>query len=274
MKKRLWKRLGALCLLPALLLSGCWMEDAEPETGPLPSMEEELEEESRPILPETFTLPYDPDETLDPVTCADGMQQVVGALLYEGLFELDEALEPQPRLCDGYTYDAASFTYVFTLRSGVTFSDGTALTGNDAAMTLRRAMTSARYQARLSHVVSVAAGDGTVQITLSGPDTGLPALLDIPIVKAGTETSRAPVGTGAYYYTTDGGPCLAANPAWWGGRQPTERIGLSRADTADIMLYQFASHDVHLITADLTGAAPISDSGSVTFREADTTVFQ
>lgn len=76
------------------------------------------------ILPAAFTLPYDPDQTLDPVTCADGMQQVAGSLIYEGLFRLDRQLEPQPWLCQSYTYDAASLTYTFTLRSGVTFPTG------------------------------------------------------------------------------------------------------------------------------------------------------
>ena len=39
----------------------------------------------------------------------------------------------------------------------------------------------------------------------------LPALLDIPIVKSGTEGKLVPVGTGPYYYAQDdGGPCLLA----------------------------------------------------------------
>lgn len=274
MKKRLWKRLWVLCLVPVLLLSGCW---EEPEDGGLvsPPAEETTPSETRVTLPDAFALPYDPDQTLDPVTCTDGIQQVVGALLYEGLFQLDETLTPQPRLCGGFTYDDASYTYVFSLRPGVVFSDGSALTANDVAMTLRRAMTSQRYAARLAGVASVTAGDGAVTVVLAGPNTGFPALLDIPVVKAGTETGRAPVGTGAYYHATDeNGPCLLANPLWWGGAQPLTRIGLAVADSQESVLYQFTSHDVQLITADLTGTSPISASGNISFQDAGTTILQ
>lgn len=107
-----------------LLLSGCWTEAPVESANGLLGDQEPADQQEEVILPAAFTLPYDPDQTLDPVTCADGMQQVAGSLIYEGLFRLDRQLEPQPWLCQSYTYDAASLTYTFTLRSGVTFSDG------------------------------------------------------------------------------------------------------------------------------------------------------
>lgn len=276
------KRAASLILAGLLLLTltGCWEEEPEDMSGSLipGGAEETVQEEDAEevLLPLTFSLPYDAGRTLDPVTCADGMQQVVGALLYEGLFQLDTQLEPQARLCEHYTYDPETFTYVFTLRSGVLFSDGSALTAADAADTLRRAKSSQRYGARLAQVVSVAAGDGTLTVVLSGANTGFPALLDIPIVKSGTEGDLVPTGTGPYYYAQDAaGPCLLASASWWGGGgQPVDRIGLSSAADRESMLYQFTSHDVQLITADLTGTAPIVATGNVSFRDADTTVFQ
>ena len=124
------KRIQILCLLGAvtLLLSGCWTEAPVESANGLLGDQEPADQQEEVILPAAFTLPYDPDQTLDPVTCADGMQQVAGSLIYEGLFRLDRQLEPQPWLCQSYTYDAASLTYTFTLRSGVTFSDGSPLT--------------------------------------------------------------------------------------------------------------------------------------------------
>ena len=123
------KRIQILCLLGAvtLLLSGCWTEAPVESANGLLGDQEPADQQEEVILPAAFTLPYDPDQTLDPVTCADGMQQVAGSLIYEGLFRLDRQLEPQPWLCQSYTYDAASLTYTFTLRSGVTFSDGSPL---------------------------------------------------------------------------------------------------------------------------------------------------
>ena len=279
MKKRMLSLLlSGLLLLP---LAGCWEEEPVDAGGPLvPEISQaetdQEETDTAVLLPLTFSLPYDAGQTLDPVTCADGMQQVVGALLYEGLFQLDTELGPQPWLCERYTYDPETFTYVFTLRAGVTFSDGSALTAADAAATLRRAKSSQRYGARLAQMVSASGEGSTLTVVLSGANTGFPALLDIPIVKSGTEGNLVPVGTGPYYYAQDdSGPCLLAHSSWWkGGGQPVDRIGLSSAVDRESMLYQFTSHDVQLITADLTGTSPISATGNVSFQDADTTIFQ
>ena len=110
----------------------------------------------------------------------------------------------------------------------------------------------------------------------SRPDSSLPALLDIPIVKSGTEESLTPVGTGPYYFTTDeAGACLASHSGWWRGEsRPAERIALSAARDREAILYQFSSHEVQLITADLIGTEPITATGNISYEDADTTVLQ
>lgn len=262
MKKRLFKCLCA-CLLFPVLLTGCWQETAPPvseDSGLLQPGEELDASESRVILPEHFSLPYAPDRSLDPVTCPDGMQQVVASLLCEGLFRLGPDFEPEPWLCADYAYDPAVPAYTCTLRSGVTFSDGSPLTAADVKAALDRARTSDRYQARLAGIKSISADADAVTITLTAPNSGLPALLDIPIVKAGTEKDAAPVGTGPYLFSQEeSGAYLVANQSWWrGDGQPVDRISLVEAADQDTMLYRFTSHDVQLITADLTGISPIS----------------
>jgi len=276
MKKR-------LCVLPvlllALLLTGCWQEEPpeEPE-GMLPPAEE-LEpaaEEKGPVLPERFALPYMPGRSLDPIDCADGVQQVAASLLYEGLFRLDGSFEPQLCLCLSYTRSDDASRYTFTLRPDVLFSDGTPLTGRDVKASLDRARDSERYRSRLSGVSSVSAGGDTVTIALKSPNTALPALLDIPIVKSGTQDTAAPVGTGPYFYAEEEtGAYLIANQSWWRGEhQPVERISLVESSDADAALYRFSSHEVQLITADLTGTQAVSTTGSVDCVDADTTLLQ
>ena len=149
-KNRLFALLCLVCTLS--MLTGCW-SDPPMDSMELPGQGTQEEPEEEIALPTSFALPYASDQTLDPVTCPDGIHQTVGSLLYEGLFRLDLQLEPQPWLCRSYSYDPATFTYTFTLRSGVTFSDGSALTAADVAATLQRARTSQRYGARLAQVV-------------------------------------------------------------------------------------------------------------------------
>ena len=273
MKLRPFKALCA-ALLPALLLSACWQDLPASENPSLPIAEETEDPQSAEdrTLPERFALPYAPDQTLDPVTCTDGMQQVVASLLCEGLFRLGPDFEPEPWLCASYTYDAASYTYVFTLRSGVTFSDGSPLTAADVKATLDRARNSVRYRSRLSQVSRITASGETVTITLSGPNTGFPALLDIPIVKSGTEDS--PIGTGPYLLSVEeSGSWLVANQSWWrGAALPVDRIALVEAGDQETMLYRFSSHEVQLVAVDLIGTSPVSVTGNVTYLDADTTV--
>lgn len=277
MKKRLLKCLCVFLLAPALL-AGCWQEEPPiPEDdGLLQPIGEQEAAESRVILPERFSLPYAPDRSLDPVTCSDGMQQVVASLICEGLFRLGPDFAPEPWLCAGYTYDPAAAIYTFTLRSGVTFSDGSPLTAADVKATLDRARTSERYQARLSAIKAVSAAGDTVTVTLSTPNGALPALLDVPIVKSGTEKNAAPVGTGPYLFSKEeSGAYLIASQSWWqGDGQPVDRISLVEAADQDTMLYRFTSHDVQLITADLTGTSPISATGNVNYQDANTTILQ
>ncbi len=267
----------AIALAMACLLTGCWQEELpeEPEDI-LPPLEEEPEEESKSTLPERFALPYMPGRSLDPVDCADGMQQVAASLLYEGLFRLDGTFEPQPCLCISYTHDESASRYTFNLRPGVQFSDGSPLTGRDVKTSLDRARTSGRYGSRLSGISSISAGGDSVTISLNSPNAALPALLDVPIVKAGGQDGAVPAGTGPYFYTEEEtGAYLIANQSWWRGEsQPLERIALVEAADSGAMLYRFSSHEVQLITADLTGVTAVSTTGSVGCVDAETTVLQ
>lgn len=266
-------------LCAALMLSGCSSVSGSGSEELLPGQSNAAASasesaEAPAVLPEELALPYYPELSLDPITCPDGVQQTVAALLCEGLFELDEAFVPQPLLCSSYSCDPTGTVYTFVLLSGTLFSDGSALTSTDVADTLRRAQSSGRYGARLDHVLSIMPGDGTVTVTLSAPNTDLPALLDIPIVKSGTADS-VPVGTGPYSFVPGSGDAtLTANPNWQGGQQPVDHIVLRAAENPDIMLFQFASHETQLLASDLTGASPVSVTGSVQFYDADSTIFQ
>ncbi len=251
------------------------MEEPEEEL-PMQPMEEDEEarSEKTAALPEQLALPYSPGRTLDPIVCADGMQQVVASLLYEGLFRLNGQMEPEPCLCGSYSKDEESRRYVFELREGVVFSDGSPLTAKDVRMSLDRARQSPRYQSRLSGITSVSVSRGKVVVTLSSPNTALPALLDVPIMKSGTQNTAAPTGTGPYLYE-EAGSCLVANQSWWrGANQAMDRITLVEAADQDTLLYRFSSHDVQVITADLTGTSPVSTTGRIDCLDADTTILQ
>ena len=266
--KRSLALLFSLTLLLSLL-SGCNMSDPideEPEYFD----EETNEDEASRLLITDFSLPVYSGATLDPILCSDGVQQTLSALLYEGLFALSPAFEAEPRLCESYTYDAEHYTYHFTLRGDVSFCDGSALTAKDVISGFRRAEESKRYQARFRTVAAYyAKGTDTVVVSLNCDNAAFPALLDIPIVKAGTEQQTVPPGTGPYLYIAGSeGDYLLSNDSWWGGEVSLPQIPLVAVKDEDAASYRFSGSEIQLLAAELSGESPVSTAGQVCITDA------
>ena len=262
-----------LALAMSASLCACWEEDEKTddfwnEDVPL---EEDVPQQITHIS--TFALPYLSNQTLDPITCADGIQQTVGILLYDGLFELDDTFTPQSALCRDYTYDAKKRTYAFYLRENVTFSDGSLLSVTDVLAVYRRAAASERYATRFANVASMHIANGALVVTLTKENSAFPALLDIPIVKSGSEKNLVPLGTGPYLFLTDSqGACLMRNTDWWRSiTLPLERIDLVPARDNRTASYLFSSYDTHLLVSDLTATGSDGSFGEFDIYDADST---
>ena len=270
------KKLCALCLAVTMVLSLCACSEEEEKADDFWNEDVPLEED----IPQpttrisSFALPYLSNQTLDPITCADGIQRTVGSLLYEGLFELNESFEAQKVLCRDYTYDAEKLTYTFYLCENVTFSDGSLLSVTDVLAAYRRAAVSGRYAVRFADVASMHIVNGALVITLKSGNSAFPNLLDIPIVKSGSEKNLVPLGTGPYLFLTDSeGACLMCNADWWRKTAlPLERITLVPARDNNTASYLFSSYDTHLLVSDLTAVDSAGSFGSVDIFDADSTV--
>ena len=69
--------------------------------------------------------------TFSQVFGSDGHLFIVLGSLSEGLLRLDENHNPQPALAESYTVSDDGLVYTFTLRDGITWSDGTPITAKD-----------------------------------------------------------------------------------------------------------------------------------------------
>lgn len=268
-----FRTLTNLILSAALLLSaaGCSSSEepgASSQPDPSISVESPVEEPPTP-----FTLPFYPDYSLNPALTETRANLALAPLLYEGLFSLDDAFNAVPSLSKSYSVSEDGLTWTFTLRSGVTFSDGTPLTGQLAAQSLNASLAAgSRYAGRISGLRSVTGSQSAVTIQLTTPNGALPTLLDIPITK---DSSARPLGTGPYKLAAENGEyALVPRSEWWQSNTPPfDSILLSAIHQAGDLIAAFDSGDVTLLDTDLTDTNSLGYSGSYKVWDYNTTNF-
>lgn len=272
MKKLLASLLSAALLLS---LSACGGEAVPPDVSVSSSSADVSQEETPPPAPTPFTLAWYPEYSLHPTLAANRANLTLAPLLYEGLFTVDASFQAQPLLCGSYSASEDNLVWTFTLRAGITFSDGTPLTGQAAADALNLARSpGGRYQERLADVTAVTASEeapNQLVITLRRPNGSLPLLLDIPIA-LGREDR--PAGTGPYVLSEDG-QSLTARPDWWQKDKtlPIPSIVLRAVTRSDELIYDFDSGDISLVEVDLMATNAMGYGGNYQTWDYPTTDF-
>jgi peptide/nickel transport system substrate-binding protein len=109
--------------------------------------------------------------TLDVAQNSGALTIFVGQNIFEQLFAMDKTSKPRPQLASGYVKSADDLTYTISLRTGITFQNGQAMTSADVvASLLRWEKVSGTGQSVGADVVSIAAsGPDKVVITLKHP---------------------------------------------------------------------------------------------------------
>lgn len=125
--------------------------------------------------------------------------------LFNYLTRLDEQGRAQPELAESFEPNADATEWTFKIRKGITFHDGSPLTGEDIIFSILRHKEE-RVASNAKQLVQnvkevVADGPDTVVVKLLEPDADLPELIgtfQFTIVKNGTYDFSSPVGTGAF----------------------------------------------------------------------------
>ncbi|MEG2679837.1 MAG: ABC transporter substrate-binding protein, partial [Oscillospiraceae bacterium] len=179
--------------LAALLTAFCLLAGCNPQTPavttPTPSPT------PTPTVAE-FALPYDPAGGLHPLTTTSATNLTLMPLLYEGLFAVNAKFEAEPVLCQNVTKSEGGKVWRFLIKSGVTCSNGTAVTAELCKSSILAAKESALYGGRLREIASMEAEGQHLTVTLTVPNANLPLLLDVPVFAAGENGAVA--GTGPY----------------------------------------------------------------------------
>ena len=133
------------------------------------------------------------------------------ALIFDTLVTLNDRGQPQSALAISWQAEPGNQRWEFILRPGVTFSDGTPMTPEAVAASLRRANPAWKVTARENSVI--------LQMDIASPD--LPAELALPRNSiVGPDTGKIP-GTGPFVVSQwDPGRkvVMAARDDYWGAR--------------------------------------------------------
>ncbi|WP_404401527.1 ABC transporter substrate-binding protein [Pelagibacterium halotolerans] len=135
---------------------------------------------------------------------------IVQGNIYEALTAIDRDLNVVPGLAESWEVSEDGLTYTFHLREGVTFHDGSEMTAEDVAASIRRVQSEAvasPLASRVSPIIGIEVVDPqTVTFTLDAPFAPiLSSLSSIAIVPAEMEEDvdslqQTPVGTGPFQF--------------------------------------------------------------------------
>jgi peptide/nickel transport system substrate-binding protein len=155
-------------------------------------------------------------DPLDPSNTADGRSILFN--VFEGLVRLESDGGLSPAAASAYTMEQGGLVYRFTLRQGLSFHNGAAVTVEDIKFTLDQAA-AAQYQG-FTQIEKVETPDAaTIVITLKAPDVEFLPYLTIGVVPADNpDREKNPIGTGPFIiesYTTQQNMVLRKNPNYW-----------------------------------------------------------
>lgn len=126
-------RLLAFTFITFFVITGCQPQNAsteEPAASPIPS--------TVPEATSNNTASINKDLFLDPALTQDKDSLLISQYLYEGLVVLDGNGNPQPGIAESWVISDDQLDYIFSLRPGITFSDGTPITPDIVADNFNR----------------------------------------------------------------------------------------------------------------------------------------
>lgn len=219
----------ALFVLLPVLLCGC-AEDTAPGTDvPASAVSGELSNGSSVTVGITQDL-----DTLDPHKAVNAGTEEVLFNIFEGLMKASPDGGVIPAVASDYSISADGTVYTFTLREGVKFHNGNAVTTEDVLYSLERCAGSENDNialiAAFSIVSDISANEaGQIVITLSEPSLEFLNSMTAAIIPAGSGNMQStnPVGTGPFRfvsYVPQSSMEISRFEAYWGAAAQLESV--------------------------------------------------
>ncbi len=217
----------------------------------------------------------------DPALAGDAQSASVLAQVWEGLTTFDPAAQVQPALAESWEVSEGGHRLTFTLRPGITFSDGTPITSPDVVASWLRIIDpvtpgplsglltdiigAAEYMAGTASAsdVGLRADEDRVVVDFVRPASWFPAAAaaptlavvpsSLPAAASGPVLPDDLVVSGAYIPSDqdEDGFLLTANPRYWAGTPAIERIRqVTSLDDGSVDAFQAGDVDYVNISSD------------------------
>ena len=151
---------------------------------------------------------HGPSDTMDPILFTSSIDYARGRINYNNLTRLQEDLTAGPELAESFEANDDATEWVFKLRKGVEFHDGSKFSADDVIYSMNRHIgedSASKAKVLVGDVTEwVKDDDHTVRAKLSAPNAELPVILGtfhFKIVKNGTTDFSNPTGTGPFKTT-------------------------------------------------------------------------
>lgn len=208
-----------------------------------------------PAVDPTFRIAIREIDDLDDYV---GEATVVGTQMSENLTHIDEQSgEVRPWLAEEIpTSSDGGLTWAITLRTGVTWHDGTPMDAASVVASFRRVLSNlATEQSGLMGGRNIAdvtqTGARTLQVILKRPDPIFPRLMSIFKVQKAVDDPAKPVGTGPYKFVSwSRGQSveLTRNDSYWGQKPQVKDVQFKIIPDAGARLSALLAGEVDFVT--------------------------
>lgn len=241
MKRRITSILLMLIMAVSVALSGCSGDKAKPESA----TENELPKSKNPVEGGSIKVGISQDlDSLDPHRAVSAGTKEVLFNIYEGLVKPDSDGNLIEALAESYEISEDAKVYTFTLREGVKFHNGDAVTAEDVKYSIDKCADTSNGDPLVSAYSIVERveipDEKTVEIYLSEANTEFLAYMTTAIVPRDyEELDTDPIGTGPFKYDSRNpqeNVIIVKNEDYWGEKAHLDKVEFRVVSDADMLV--------------------------------------
>lgn len=239
MKRKAWGILLVLAMTFSIALSGCSGDKEAAES----TKSKELS--GKPVEGGRIKVGISQDlDSLDPHKAVAAGTKEVLFNIFEGLVKPDSNGDLTEAIAEKYEISEDAKVYTFTLRDGVKFHNGNAVTAEDVKYSIERCADTSNGEPLVSAYSIIESvnilDDKTVEIVLSEPNTEFLAYMTTAILpKDYDKTETEPIGTGPFQYVSRNPQeniILEKNEEYWGEKAHLDEVEFRIVADADMLV--------------------------------------